>query len=247
MATALLDYVPPTLRTIAKRAALAVGVEITRNPFSKRLAGLCDLLDVRAVLDVGANSGQYATGLRRSGFRGHIVSCEPVGDAHAKLVRAAAHDAAWHPERLAIGAEAGEVEVNVAGNSYSSSVLPMLASHLDAAPESGYVRTEKAPMSTVDALLETYGYPPERTLLKIDVQGYEWAVLEGAVRTLPRLAAVQVELSLVPLYEGQRLIGDVTDLLERNGLALWGLEQGFTDPATGRMLQCDGVFVRADP
>ncbi|OLR92298.1 hypothetical protein BJP25_22455 [Actinokineospora bangkokensis] len=233
------------MRTIAKRAALAVGVEITRNPFAKRLTALCDRLDVRAVLDVGANSGQYATFLRQAGFAGHIVSCEPVADAHAKLVRAAAADPAWHPERLALGPSAGEVEVNVSGNSYSSSVLPMLDAHRDAAPESAYVRTESAPMSTVDDLLGTYGYPPERTLLKIDVQGYEWEVLQGARAVLPALAAVQVELSLTPLYDGQRLMGDISDLLVAAGLELWAIEPGFCDPATGRMLQCDGVFVRS--
>ncbi|WP_285507005.1 FkbM family methyltransferase [Actinokineospora sp. NBRC 105648] len=240
----LLVSVPAQLRHLAKRAALRCGVEISRNPFSRRLAVLCERLDVRAVLDVGANSGQYATFLRQSGFRGEIVSCEPVGDAYAKLERAAALDPGWHAERLALGERPGEVEVNVAGNSYSSSVLPMLASHLDAAPESGYVRVERAEMSTVDDVLARRGLRPEHTLLKIDVQGYEWEVLAGATAVLPRLAAVQAELSLTPLYAGQRLIGDITDLLSRHGLVLWAIEPGFCDPATGRMLQCDGVFVR---
>ncbi len=244
MASALLDHVPVPLRALAKRAALRWGVEITRNPFSRRLAALCDRLDVGAVLDVGANSGQYAGFLRQAGYRGQILSCEPVGDAFERLERAAHADPAWHVERLALGAEPGEVEVNVAGNSYSSSVLPMLPSHLVAAPESGYVRTEPARMSTVDNLVAARGYSPGRTLLKIDVQGYEWQVLEGARSVLPDLAAVQVELSLTPLYAGQRLIGDITDLLQRNGLVLWGLEPGFCDPADGRMLQCDGVFAR---
>ncbi|MFC5286583.1 FkbM family methyltransferase [Actinokineospora guangxiensis] len=246
MATQLLDRVPPTLRTLAKRTALRFGFDVTRHPFSTRLARLCADRGITAVLDVGANSGQYAQMLRQAGFRGRIVSCEPVADAHHRLARAAAADPDWEAERVALGAAAGEVEIHVAGNSYSSSVLPMLDSHLRAAPESAYVRTETAPMSTVDALMACRGLRPAETLLKIDVQGFEGAVLAGARDALPVLAAAQVELSLVPLYEGQQLIGDIVERMAEAGMCLWGLEPGFCDAADGRMLQCDGLFVRSD-
>lgn len=244
MSTDLTRYVPGGVRTMVKRAVNRLGVDIVRNPFPRRLAALCDLLDVRLVLDVGANSGQYATCLRDGGYRGEIVSCEPLSAPFRALRVRTASDPRWHAERLALGPADGTVSVHVAGNSYSSSVLPMLAAHLDAAPESRYVGTEDAPMSTVDALLARRGRPVEHTMLKIDVQGYEWEVLLGAARALGDLAAVQVELSMIPLYEGQRLMGDIVDLLAGHGLVPWSIEPGFSDPRTGRMLQCDGVFVR---
>ncbi|WP_197523347.1 FkbM family methyltransferase [Actinokineospora pegani] len=235
MPTALLDYVPATLRSLAERAARAVGAEVNWHPFGKRLAGLCDRLDIRAALDVGAGGGQYAGFLRHCGFRGHIVSCEPVGRTFDELVRAAAADPDWHPERLAVGAAPGDVEA------------PVTAGHPRAAPGFGHVRAERTPVSTVDELFDSYGYPPERALLKVGGHGQEWAVLDGAARSLPRLAAAQVELPLIPLHAGQRLIGDITARLERAGLALWWLEPGSTDPAAGRIARCDGVFVRQDP
>jgi FkbM family methyltransferase len=246
VATHLLDRVPPSLRTLAKRTALRFGFDVTRHPFGTRLVRLCADRGIGAVLDVGANTGQYASLLRQAGYRGRVVSCEPVADAYRRLARCAAGDPDWEAERVALGDGVGQVEINVAGNSCSSSVLPMLPSHLRAAPESAYVRTETAPMSTVDALVSCRGLVPEETLLKIDVQGYEWSVLAGAERTLPRLGAAQVELSLVPLYEGQRLIGDIVERLAVAGMRLWSLEPGFRDAADGRMLQCDGLFVRAE-
>lgn len=240
----LVGYVPGTIRSAVRRAANRFNVDIVRNPFPRRLAKLCALLGIRTLIDVGANSGQYATMVRAAGYEGHIVSCEPLSAPFAHLRANAARDPAWHTERLALGAEVGEVSVHIAGNSYSSSVLPMLDAHLDAAPESRYVADERAPMSTVDRLLTGYTHLPDQLMLKIDVQGYEWEVLLGAEQTLSRLAAVQVELSMTPLYDGQRLMGDIVDLLTSAGLEPWALEPGFCDSRTGRMLQCDGIFVR---
>jgi hypothetical protein len=80
--------------------------------------------------------------------------------------------------------------------------------------------------------------------LKIDTQGYEWQVLDGAPDLLARSSAVLIELSLVPLYEGQHLWHECIARLEAAGLALWALEPVFVDPETGRTLQLDGLFLR---
>jgi hypothetical protein len=82
------------------------------------------------------------------------------------------------------------------------------------------------------------------TLLKIDVQGYEKAVLAGAADTLGTFAGVRTELSLTPLYDGQALLPEVTEFLAGQGFDLWLLERGFTDPQTRRLLQMDGTFFR---
>ena len=90
------------------------------------------------------------------------------------------------------------------------------------------------------------GIDPARTLLKIDTQGYEAPVLDGAGDLLSRFAAVSLELSFVPLYEGQQLYDQLTGRLRDAGFTLYCLDAGFGDPRTGRMLQCDGLFVRSD-
>jgi hypothetical protein len=96
----------------------------------------------------------------------------------------------------------------------------------------------------VDEIVTAHDLDPERTLLKIDVQGYERDVLDGAVKTLPAFLGVRTEMSLVPLYEGQALMPEIVELLARHGFELWHVEPGFTEPGTRRLLQLDGVFFR---
>jgi FkbM family methyltransferase len=198
------------------------------------------------VLDVGANTGQFAAGLRRIGYAGGIVSFEPLSAAHAKLAAAAKDDASWavHPQ-CAIGDEDGEIEINVAGNSVSSSVLPMTDTHAAAAPGSAYVGRERVRLARLDSVAGEYLAGSAKPFLKIDTQGFEWQVLEGARETLPKLKGILCEMSLVPLYAGQRLWKDTLAKIESEGFSLWALQTGFTDPKDGRTLQMDGIFFRA--
>lgn len=237
--------VPPRLRSLAKRSLNRVGLDVSRNPYAYRLGAVLGAHRITTVVDIGANEGQFARGLRTNGFGGDIVSVEPLADAFAALQRHAAADPRWRVVRAAVSDRPGTVTVNVAANSYSSSVLPMAEAHLAADPQSGYRGAEEVDALTLDALVDEHGLDPARTAFKIDVQGYETAVLDGAERTLAGAAVVQCEMSLVELYEGQRLMPQIVDRLTAAGLTLWLLEPGFSDPANGRLLQCDGVFVRA--
>ena len=89
--------------------------------------------------------------------------------------------------------------------------------------------------------------PPDaaRPFLKLDVQGFEMQVLMGAERSLERVRGLQAELPLTSLYEGDRPWREVVDHLARHGFAIAGVEPGFEDPDSGRMLQFDGVFLRS--
>jgi len=203
---------------------------------------------IELVLDVGASDGKlFATETRQLGYGGRMVSFEPLPDAHAKLTVNAANDPNWiiH-ERVALGAAPGEVDINIAGNSWSSSILPMLDAHLFAAPQSAYVGKTKTPVITLDSVFDRYRTGGERTYLKIDTQGFEAEVLKGLPQHLKDVFAVQLELSLVPLYEGQELYRYFLDFFEARGFCLWSILPEFTDKRTGQMLQFDGVFVRRD-
>jgi FkbM family methyltransferase len=233
------------VRSVAKR----YGYEILGYPRAyeahRSLAGLLRQQQVNLVLDVGANAGQFAGELRASGYAGRIVSFEPLAVAHAQLRKHAEGDPDWSvAERTAVGAAAGVVEINVSGNSVSSSILEMLPSHSEAEPESSYMGTETVPVNRLDDLYPVA--PGDRVLLKIDVQGYERQVLEGARSVLQSCRAVISEMSLVPLYDGQVLARDMWALLVAEGFEAWSLEPGFRNPETGRMLQLDGVFARRD-
>jgi hypothetical protein len=143
-----------------------------------------------------------------------------------------------------LGDRIGEIELNISGNSVSSSILPMLAAHSSAAPESDYLGHESAPLITLDSVAPPYLDGAQAPFLKIDTQGYEWQVLDGALATLPKVRGIQIELSLIPLYEGQHLWRESIERLEAEGFTLWRLQPAFDDPANGRTLQWDGLFFR---
>ncbi len=74
------------------------------------------------VIDVGANRGQYARALRRTGYKGWIVSFEPVLLDYEALVEAAARDPRWTVHQLALGDCDGTIEMNVVPGTLSSAL-----------------------------------------------------------------------------------------------------------------------------
>ncbi|MDP3323303.1 MAG: FkbM family methyltransferase [Hydrogenophaga sp.] len=238
-----------TLLNSIKNLALKAGIDVNwYNPAQSDTARLFKLLDfhkIDTILDVGANDGGYGKRLRQGGYTGSILSFEPLSSAHAKLVHASRGDVAWEiAPRMAIGSSIGEVEINIAGNSTSSSILSMQSLHETVAPQSRYVGTETVTLTRLDAVAHPFIEQSKNLLLKIDTQGYELPVLEGAEAILKRVRGIQLEMSLVPLYEGQMLYKETIDWLEAKGFELWSVMPGFVDQTSGRMLQMDGVFFR---
>lgn len=198
---------------------------------------------INLVIDVGANDGGFVGELRSWGYRGRVISFEPLEVAHSRLKKRAESDPNWViADRTAVGAVFGIVEMHVSGTSVSSSILEMLPLHLEAGPQSSYVGTETVQVHPLDHLCPLNS--TDRVLLKVDVQGYESQVLAGALRVLEGCRAVMSEMSLVPLYDGQASARDIWDLLKAQGFVLWSLEPGFRNPRTGQVLQFDGIFVR---
>lgn len=236
------------LKHLVQRLLRRQGVDLVRySPHHSPAARLTKLLEthgVDLVLDVGANVGQFATRLRTHGYRGGILSYEPQAGAHAQLQAAAAADPGWEvAPRMALGERAGTTTLNVSANTSSSSVLPMLEAHTAAHPAARYVASEEVPLRRLDdAVGERLA--GRTVFLKVDAQGYEREVLAGAAETLTRVVGLELELSLVPLYEGQELYLELIQRLAGLGFELHAVDPGFTDPRTGRLLQMDGVFFR---
>lgn len=239
------NYTKRTIRSIFHK----VGFEIHRlSPTSNTTFQLYRALEnfgVDLVFDIGANVGQFSSELRSVGYRGEIVSFEPLSLAHRMLEQAASGDPKWHVHpRTAIGDQNGEIMINIAGNSVSSSALPMTDIHSSAAAESAYVGKERAPICTLDSVADPYLTESEHPFLKIDTQGFEWQVLDGAINTLKTAQGVLCELSLVELYEGQNLWKDMIDRLENAGFVPWSVHSAFTSSKDGRTLQIDAAFFR---
>ena len=198
------------------------------------------------VLDVGAGIGQFGGALREEGYKGRIVSFEPVQEAFAGLERRSASDPNWTAVNLALADADGESVVTVAGNLWSSSLLPMKPLHEKAVPMSAYVREESVRLTRLDSLAVVEA--GERAYLKIDVQGVERAVLDGAAGMSDQVVAVELELSLVELYEGQALLPTLHEQMRNEGFALvWLGEAMFRDPPSDEILSVDGIFVRPEP
>lgn len=216
-----------------------------RSDSASQILAALNLCKIDLVFDVGANIGQFASEIRSRGFKGKIVSFEPLSDAHEQLTLAAGNDPNWvvHSQ-VAIGGEDGEVIINISNNSVSSSILPMLNMHSAAEPNSLYVASEKVASRKLDTISPAYLSPSDNLFIKIDTQGYESVILDGASATLGRAQGLLCELSLVPLYDGQRLWLEIIERLESHGFTLWALQKGFTDADTGRTLQVDAIFLR---
>lgn len=233
-----------------RSSANKMGLDVTRYRPSRtdvgRLATMLAHHDVECVLDIGANTGQFAKALRAANYARRIVSFEPLSSAHRELSAAAEHDELWTvADRVAVGDVEGEIEMHIAGNSVSSSALDMLDSHVAAAPDSSYVGAESAAVNTLDTLVARYDDVTGRMFLKIDTQGYESKVLDGAAATLQAAIGVQLELSMVPLYEHQALYGELVERMRSLGFTVWAIWPALFDPESGRMIQADATFFRS--
>ena len=237
------------IKSLIKKLALMAGYEIRRYAIQSSTGAqfqhILKYHEIDLILDVGANTGQFGHELRLGGFQGRIVSFEPLSGAYSKLLEAARRDPRWNvAPRCAIGDIDGEVEINVSANSESSSMLGMLEAHLTAAPDSRYIGVEKVAIAKLDTVATAVVQGASKIFLKIDAQGYEPRILKGATNLLTRIAGLQVELSLVPLYRDHVLFLDMIRQIRGLGYELHALLPGFADPVTGRSLQVDGVFMR---
>lgn len=204
---------------------------------------------VDVILDVGANTGQYAELAFDSGFDGTLISFEAIPSVHEQLSRhASAKREQWKVAPCAaLGSSRGQIDINISANSVSSSILPMRGTHLDAAPDSRYVDKLTVSVDRLDALAREFVPASAVVLLKVDTQGYEMEVLRGATGLMRCIAAIQLELSLTPLYEGAPTFVEMVEFMASTNFDLFSIVPGLRDQRSGRLLQVDGFFVRSAP
>lgn len=217
----------------------------TSHPLARRKRMLA-FYAIDTVLDVGANAGQFALQLRRDlGYTKRILSFEPVSSAYELLKTSATGDPNWETFHCALGDNEGQQTINIAGNSFSSSLLDMLPAHERSAPESKYIGREVIEVKTLDSMFSALCKPGARVYLKIDTQGFESKVLKGAESSLAKIDLVQMELSLVPLYKDELLFSEMYQLMCEKGFGLVAVDSVFSDPGSGQVLQVDALFHRA--
>ena len=219
------EWLNPNLRRISRPRI---------DRMKERRIKLIQHFGIDVIFDIGANTGQFAMEMRELGYKGRIVSFEPLQTAFAELARYAHYDSSWTAHNIAIGAYDGKVTINMSANSQSSSVLDVLPVLTQAAPQSAYVGQQEVDVRRIDSVLDDLLRTGEKLYLKIDTQGYEKRVIEGAKQSLPKIVGVQMETSLVALYAGETLFTDMIGYMAISGYLLMALEPEFSDPVTGR-------------
>ena len=156
---------------------------------------------IDTVIDVGANIGQFGESLRANGFRGRIVSFEPTKSAFQTLSKRAAEDGNWEAHHCGLGAAPGTAVLNASKLSVFNSLLELsgVAGLHDNRMEVDH--TEEIPIFTLDHFAGSL--PRGVILLKIDTQGYERQVIEGAHQTISRTAGILMELPAIHTYKGE--------------------------------------------
>jgi FkbM family methyltransferase len=199
----------------------------------------------RTVLDVGANIGQTACMMAYHFPEAMIYSFEPLKDCAARLKQMEKLISNLRVNNVALGDYIGDVEMHVNSHHHSSSVLSLAEDHKRAFPTALEVATTRVPVTTLDAFASGIDLLPP-VLMKLDVQGYEPAVLRGALATLKKIDYVVLECSLKKLYQDEMLFPEMLELMTRLGFRFLRPIGWLADTHTDEILQMDALFVRRD-
>ena len=199
---------------------------------------------IETVFDVGANEGHYAMDLRAHGFSGKIVSFEPIETVHRVLLANRARDEGWSSHQIGLGDEEHETEITVSKVTVFSSLKSPTNYTTGKFMGAGEARRETVQVKRLDEFLQCNGSRLGRAFLKIDTQGFEKEVLLGAGAALSLFQAVQLELALRPLYEGQDTIVPMINFMSELGFDIAMAKENGFDWQAMRLLELDVVFAR---
>lgn len=201
-------------------------------------AGVLRSINPRTVIDVGANKGQFSLCARELWPEAAIVGFEP-NPVEAAIYQKLLKDRARLIE-CALAAEEREMDLHLASRADSSSLLP-LGDRQKQLFDMEEVDKIKVPVRRLDCVLDRDELESP-ALLKIDVQGFEYEVLEGMAGIVEAIGWVYVETSQIELYKGQKLHGAVAGLLCDMGFRRIA-EANVVHDARGRKIQSDSLFV----
>lgn len=217
------------------------GLDVRRN--REPLRFLCDY-PIRTVLDIGANEGQFATGVRRVLPEAEIHSFEPLSEPFSQLARRQNDDRRFFAYPLAMGESEGEVAMEQNEFTPSSSIMPCTDLHRTAFPFASKTSERRIKMTTLDRW--RVGRELQHAfLVKMDVQGYEDRVLQGGMSTIAEAAVLIIEVSFAQLYEGQLLFDELYEIIRPLGFRCAGMIGNISGEESGTILQSDAIFVNS--
>jgi FkbM family methyltransferase len=198
--------------------------------------------NIKTVLDIGANTGQFARMIRQILPHAMIYSFEPLASCFQELTVNASSLMPIQCFPFALGKESAILKMQRNDFTPSSSILSITKRTQDAFPHTARVVDEQITVCTLDELASDLSLVPG-VLLKADVQGYELKVLLGAESTLPQIDILIIETSFAELYRNQPLFHDVYQFLHDRQFTYVGSIDQLPDPTNGMILQSDSIFV----
>jgi FkbM family methyltransferase len=200
---------------------------------------------VTVVLDVGANTGQYVDWLRDFGYDHQVVSFEPIPEVFGELRQRLHRDERWLGVQAAVGARGGTATMQVMRDSKCSSLLAPRAIG-NYIPGAAVAESVEVPVVSLDDAWSQFVRPDDRVAVKIDVQGFEAAVLDGLAEHVRSVSVIEVEVALTELYEGATAPEELLRRLGKDGFGIVSLDRGFVDSDTGQVLDIDMLLERRD-
>lgn len=215
---------------LVKNALRRCGLEVSRIVTSDyllegRLGSLIGALEIDTVIDVGANEGQYFALLSSIGFRGEVLSFEPVPELYRKLETLFPKARNWRRFPYACGSRDGTTVIHVAKSADFSSILEPSEFCLKEHSDARVMRSEAVDIRRLDTVIPEVclGSTERKILLKIDAQGYDSEVFLGAAGILDEIKLIQVEVPVIPLYDKTPSLLSVMDLYLSAGFSIGGL------------------------
>lgn len=198
--------------------------------------------DLRTVVDIGANRGQFALATRRWAPKAQIISFEPLNAPAAIFRRVFSGDDHVVLHQAAIGPESVRREMHISARDDSSSLLPISSLQTTVFPGTEQVAVTEVRMAPLDEFISLSDLQAP-AMLKLDVQGFEFDALTGCESLLKHFDWVYCECSFVELYSGQKLAWEIIDWLSARGFCLMGMFNPAYDHC-GQAVQADFLFSR---
>jgi FkbM family methyltransferase len=233
----------------ARRALPRQQMQLLDHLASEHVAWVLDRLGINCVLDVGANVGGFGRRLRRAGYTGRIVSFEPLPHLARQLHKHADPDPNWRVMRYALGDEDTSMVMNVsAGSGKTSSLLTASDFGKEHFSKLTEERKVEVKIRRLDGLLDeaVAGLDQPRTFLKMDTQGFDLRVFDGAGARIDDILGLQSELSNVPIYEQMPRLPEAIRTYEKAGFEATGFFPVTRDHKRLRLIELDVVMVRSD-
>jgi len=198
---------------------------------------------IETVLDIGANTGQFAEMIHKILPSAAIVSFEPIEKCYQMLIKNMASVPKFRAFNYALGEKDTNAEMCVNDYTASSSLLQMEDLHKQAFPFTANACKEMVKIKQLDGVARDLDLT-DNLLIKIDVQGYEDRVIRGGQETVSRAKVVIIETSFQSLYIGQPMFEDIYDMLKQIGFRYIGALEQLRSPLDGSVLQADSVFIK---